>query len=161
MGWKAPPKPVRETVVRQPTQGQAEAAKRLSQGLSVTNAHQAPSRQRYIAQNQLNAPGAIASTGYSVVLDPHEYHQQMQNGGFASGMQQPGSAGNGNGAGSLGPTGPGNGAMSSTAALGAPYLPVYGGVYPTFGAEAKPEGAWPSTKASRCGALTLSLWLLC
>lgn len=50
VGWKAPPKPVRKEIVRQPTQTQADAAKRLSQGLSV-----AASAQRDAAVRQRNS----------------------------------------------------------------------------------------------------------
>ena len=48
VGWKAPPKPVRKEIARQPTQTQADAAKRLSLGLSVSASAQrdAAARQR-------------------------------------------------------------------------------------------------------------------
>lgn len=137
MGWKAPPKPARETVVKQPTQGQADAAKRLSQGLSVAANHQT-ARYRYVGQNHLNVPNALANTGYSVVLDPHEYQQLSYGAGAGAvgtagaGMQQ--QAPNGTGL---------------VQAGGAPYVPVYGGVYPTFNKDAKYEVIGPSTKASR------------
>jgi hypothetical protein len=140
VGWKAPPKPARETVVRQPTQMQSDAAKRLSQGLSVASVNHS-ARQRYIAQNHLNLPNALASTGYSVVLDPHEY-QQLQSGPTAGQNGYSVGAGAGAGAGTAAGT-------SSTALLGGPYVPVYGGIYPAFNSDAKAETLWPSTKANR------------
>jgi hypothetical protein len=150
VGWKAPPKPARETVVRQPTQGQSDAAKRLSQGLSVANVNHS-ARQRYIAQNHLNLPGALASTGYSVVLDPYEYQPQPV---APQGYIPPSTAtGAGQGTGQGQPTASG-GAVPAVANLGAPYVPVYGGVFPTFGTDAKPEGLWPSTKANRYISMT-------
>jgi hypothetical protein len=156
VGWKAPPKPARETVVRQPTQGQSDAAKRLSQGLSVANVNHS-ARQRYIAQNHLNLPGALASTGYSVVLDPYEYQPQPL---APQGYIPPSTAaGAGQGTGQSQPTASG-GAVPAVANLGAPYVPVYGGVFPTVGTDAKPEGLWPSTKANRYISMTSHSGLL-
>jgi hypothetical protein len=162
VGWKAPPKPARETVVRQPTQGQSDAAKRLSQGLSVANVNHS-ARQRYIAQNHLNLPGALASTGYSVVLDPYEYQPQplaplapLAPQGY---IPPSTAAGAGQGTGQGQPTASG-GAVPAVANLGAPYVPVYGGVFPTFGADPKPEGVWPSTKANRYISFTSLAGLL-
>lgn len=66
VGWKAPPKIVRESVVKQPTASQSESAKRLSQGLSVAHAR----GQRANANPQVVAIGDVAT--YSVVLDPQE-----------------------------------------------------------------------------------------
>lgn len=136
VGWKAPPKPARETVViKQPTQVQTESAKRLSQGLSVKSDH--TNRHRYISQNHLNVPNALANTGYSVVLDPHEYQQlgQPGAGGMGAGMQM---------------QAPNGATAGGTAGIGNAYIPVYGGVYPTFSKELKSEVVWPSTKANRC-----------
>lgn len=65
VGWKAPPKPVREAVVKQPTALQSESAKRLSQGLSV--AHTRGQRANTNAQVTIGDVGT-----YSVVLDPQE-----------------------------------------------------------------------------------------
>ena len=133
VGWKAPPKQTREPVVRQPTQGQTEAAKRLSQGLSVDTNKSTARSNRYVAHNILGAPTPLA-----VVLDPTEYQQQSMMmagapqgaagyGGYASGAPQQGGA-----------VAPGN-----------PYQPVYGGIYPAFNRDGKPEAVWPSTKANR------------
>lgn len=145
VGWKAPPKPARETVVRQPTQMQSDAAKRLSQGLSVASVNHS-ARQRYIAQNHLNLPNALASTGYSVVLDPHEYQQLQSSPNMG---QNAYGAGAGGGAGAGASATSGSLGASSTALLGGPYVPVYGGIYPAFNSDAKAETLWPSTKANR------------
>ena len=66
VGWKAPPKPARDSVVKQPTASQSESAKRLSQGLSVAHT-------RAAQRNLNNAQVTIGDVGtYSVVLDPQE-----------------------------------------------------------------------------------------
>lgn len=67
VGWKAPPKPQKHDVPKQPTPSQQESAKRLSQGLSVANTV----RQRNASQA---AVALLQSTEaqYSVVLDPQE-----------------------------------------------------------------------------------------
>ena len=141
VGWKAPPKPVRDTAVRQPTQGQSDAAKRLSQGLSVTRDQSA--RGRYTSQNMLGVPNPLASSGYSVVLDPTEYSQMGAN---APSPTQQGIPTNG-----AYPTGAyANVPQQAGAAPGNPYTPVYGGIYPAFNRDGKPEAVWPSTKANRC-----------
>jgi hypothetical protein len=114
---------------------QSDAAKRLSQGLSVASVNHS-ARQRYIAQNHLNLPNALASTGYSVVLDPHEY-QQLQPG--ANTGQNPYGAG----------AGATSASTLAASQLGGPYVPVYGGIYPAFTPEPKAEALWPSTKANR------------
>ena len=70
VGWKAPPKVVKESVVKQPTASQTESAKRLSQGLSV--AHNRAQRAN------INAQVTIGDVGtYSVVLDPQEIGGQV------------------------------------------------------------------------------------
>ncbi len=60
MGWKAPPKPQAKEPPRQPTETQAAAAKRLSQGLSVN-----------LGGRQRNANN-LSSASFSVVLDSQE-----------------------------------------------------------------------------------------
>lgn len=71
VGWKAPPKPAAKETVKQPTVSQLEAAKRLSQGISVAaNAANAPLRAR-------NGSGSVGDS-YSVVLDPAEYAAAQQ-----------------------------------------------------------------------------------
>ena len=80
-------------------------------------------------------PSALASTGYSVVLDPHEYQQMHPS---SSGV---GAAAAGSSSGSAVQTG---GQQVSNA-----YLPIYGGGFPTFNGESKPDPVWPSTKANR------------
>ena len=144
MGWKAPPKPARETVVRQPTQGQSDAAKRLSQGLSVANTQQP--RARYSAQNLVGMPNALASSGYSVVLDPTEF--SLLNAPGSAGVPQAGVPAN-PGAHQHGAYANGAGQQQAGVAPGNPYQPVYGGLYPAFNRDGKPEAVWPSTKANR------------
>jgi hypothetical protein len=98
VGWKAPPKPVRKEPVRQPTQTQSDAAKRLSQGLSVSAASHRESSVRHrnnnVASNLFYSSSAnkyvflcyfmhfycskynyFSGNNYlphGVVLDPHE-----------------------------------------------------------------------------------------
>lgn len=161
VGWKAPPKPAREAVVRQPTQGQSDAAKRLSQGLSVASTQ--PPRARYAAQSLVGMPNALASSGYSVVLDPTEF--SLLNSPGSAGVPQAGVPGNPgaypHGAYPHGAYANGGGQQQAGVAPGNPYQPVYGGIYPAFNRDGKPEAVWPSTKANRYGIMTTSAICSC
>jgi hypothetical protein len=158
VGWKAPPKVVREPL-KQPTQGQADAAKRLSQGLSVAptgNSVRQRSLSGIVQHNGGGGGGGFNNSSYSVVLDPQEYNQlqaaalgainnnstnngansmaamqQLQQQQYLANQQQQG----------------GGGAVAGTTGA---YLPVYGGVYTPFNSNGKQEAMWPSSKASRC-----------
>jgi len=83
VGWKAPPKPVRKEIVRQPTQTQADAAKRLSQGLSVSASAQRDAAVRQRNSGISNNLFHCSSTNFSgyppngIILDPQEYPQHM------------------------------------------------------------------------------------
>jgi hypothetical protein len=71
VGWKAPPKQVAKEPLRQPTETQSAAAKRLSQGLSVnTNTSRARGGSN-------NTYGNVSSSNFSVVLDTHEYSNNL------------------------------------------------------------------------------------
>lgn len=69
IGWKAPPKPSRSdsTTRKEPSASQAESAKRLSQGLSVSQSHRARNNNHDSLLNNSD------SSHFSVVLDPQEY----------------------------------------------------------------------------------------
>lgn len=108
VGWKAPPKPNRNAEpLKQPTQMQSDAAKRLSQGLSVTQTASSSRRQQTIHQQQILQqqfnPAAGGNSMYSVVLDPQEQNDQQNYGYYnlnsaSSGSQNgSGSPGNPNG----------------------------------------------------------------
>lgn len=84
MGWKAPPKPQAKEPLRQPTETQAAAAKRLSQGLSVnTNANGHSSRTR-----NANPYGNVASSSFSVVLDSNSEYPLYDGQGMLVQQQQ-------------------------------------------------------------------------
>eukprot|EP01040_Poterioochromonas_malhamensis_P013614 gene13613-15000_t len=74
VGWKAPPKPVKYEAPKQPTPSQQDAAKRLSQGLSVASTvRQRNATQAAVSLLQNN------ETQYSVVLDPQEMNNNNNN----------------------------------------------------------------------------------
>jgi hypothetical protein len=156
---------VREPL-KQPTQGQADAAKRLSQGLSVAPTGNSV-RQRSLSGIVQHSGGGggggfNANSSYSVVLDPQEYNQLQ-----AAALGAINNNSTNNGANSMAAMQQlqqqqqylanqqmqmqqqqgGGGAVAGTAGT---YLPVYGGVYTPFNSNGKQEAMWPSSKASRC-----------
>ena len=88
VGWKAPPKPIRNEPPKQPTALQTESAKRLSQGLSVATTIRNRNATNSGSSNSSVQPNNEAQ--YSVVLDPQEYNTMngyvpVQNGAYTNG----------------------------------------------------------------------------